>query len=218
MNAAALLSAREDAPAEAVRHYRRALALRTWPDATAARAEYNLALALRSLGGRPNVDAAIAALRRAHKLSPGFAPAAEELDELRQEASGAAAPEAPEPPEPPEDSADADDADRPGEARGAARVSEREEQSCRARPHASGCAPSGALSSASALHEAAHALRAAAQRALEDPQWPAAARRLPSSAAAAEASDEALLLAGLVADVSTLLQRLLEADAAAALR
>ena len=103
MNAAALLSAREDAPAEAVRHYRRALALRTWPDATAARAEYNLALALRSLGGRSNVDAAIAALRRAHKLSPGFAPAAEELDELRQEASGAAAPEAPEPPEPPED-------------------------------------------------------------------------------------------------------------------
>ena len=70
MNVASLLSTREDAPADALRHYRRALALREWPEATAAHAEYNAALALQSLGGASNLAAAVAALRRAREVEP----------------------------------------------------------------------------------------------------------------------------------------------------
>ena len=90
MNIASLLSARDDEPAEALQHYRRALALREWPADTAAHAEYNAALALQTLGGASNISAAIAALRRALRRSPQFALALEFLDELEEPAVDAA--------------------------------------------------------------------------------------------------------------------------------
>ena len=60
------------------------------------------------------------------------------------------------------------------------------------------------------LHAAAFSLRWAAQRALLDPAWPAAARKLQASG---EGGGEGQLLAAVIADLSTLLTRLLEVEA-----
>ena len=75
----------------------RALALRTWPDETAAQAEFNAALALQSLGGPRNVDAAKAApgnLRNSVSDSSKAAldgaqdQAKQELEEAKRKARG----------------------------------------------------------------------------------------------------------------------------------
>ena len=82
MNLAALLSTREGAAAEAVKHYRKALHRRIWPDETKAHAEYNMALALHTLGGANHTKSAVKALKRARKHAPDFQPAIEALDEM----------------------------------------------------------------------------------------------------------------------------------------
>ena len=60
-------------------HYKRALSLRKWPAATAANAEYNSAIAYQALG---RDTSALAAARRAQKLQPDLAAAAELVEEL----------------------------------------------------------------------------------------------------------------------------------------
>ena len=215
MNIASLLSARDDEPAEALQHYRRALALREWPADTAAHAEYNAALALQTLGGASNISAAIAALRRALRRSPQFALALEFLDELEEPAVDAASEAA--------DgrlqrtATDDDDGDGLGTCGGSGGGGSTERAApghCQrpqgTRGHADGAADAEPLgASAAALHEAATSLRRVAQRALTDPSWPAAAMRIHAPADGSTLREDQLL-ASLIGDLSTLLRRLLD--------
>ena len=178
MNLASLLSAREDDPQQALTHYKRALALREWPAATAAHAEFNAALALQALGGRDNVEAALSAVRRVRKLNPTFTPAAELLDELETAAA-----------------AEATGAKGPGAAARDEVPSNDAADQCDA--------------NAAALHAAAESLQREARRALADTEWPGAARRLGGEHG--DGRSEARLLASVVADLSTLLGRVLDA-------
>ena len=202
MNIASLLSAREDLPADAAWHYKRALALREWPDATAAHAEYNAALALHSLGGTSRIEAAIAALKRARKLNPGFEPAREMLADLaragdapEEEAAALAAVDA---------TVGCTDAVADGE--GGSSLAR-----CGWRKPSGGSITSVSTdtSSARALHAAATALKRAARDALADPDWAEAARQLASEGARG-GSSEAQLLSVLVADLGTLIGRLVD--------
>jgi tetratricopeptide (TPR) repeat protein len=95
LNLASILSSLESSPATAVRHYRRALALREWPASTTVRAEYNAAVAHHAIGDASSVEAATAALRRALRLEPNFEPASELLSTIQAEAHTAAQTEAP---------------------------------------------------------------------------------------------------------------------------
>ena len=216
MNIASLLSSREDAPAEALRHYKKALALREWPASTAATAEFNAAIALQTLGGDKNIQSAISAAKRARKLDPTFAAASELIEELKADLASTVVDEK-------EERAQEAADDSSGESDGSSQQ-KRQKSSVSARGQQQQQQPDGSGGTASppddegasdanahTLHAAAFSLRWAAQRALLDPAWPAAARKLQASG---EGGGEGQLLAAVIADLSTLLTRLLEVEGA----
>ena len=215
MNIASLLSSREDAPAEALRHYKKALALREWPASTAATAEFNAAIALQTLGGDKNIQSAISAAKRARKLDPTFAAASELIEELKADLASTVADEKEERAQEAADDSSGESDGSSQQKRQKSSVSARGQQQQQQQPDGSGgTAPEDEGASdanAHTLHAAAFSLRWAAQRALLDPAWPAAARKLQASG---EGGGEGQLLAAVIADLSTLLTRLLEVEGA----
>ena len=201
MNVASLLSAEEERPEEALAHYRHALALRTWPEMTAAHAEYNAALALQALG---RVSSALTTVRRSLALAPGFEPALELLAELEGDGAGSNVEAGLE-----EDSAD--DGLETEVQRASSGSSEQAVNGISSAVHRAtsdaGDADGGdgCASAAEPLLSAAATLRKLTRRALSDPGWLSAAhgseeRRGTASELAAVISDVGALLNKLLAD------------------